>query len=125
MVKISLKDLNFQIDPMSEHKIQMQMQTNPRFAEILNINITDKIYGYISYKVRMRENINFAIKGETRSGKSTVAISWCSYISSLTGVPYTVHHVCGNESEYYAKVKFSKFNEVYHMESCTMQLIWE
>jgi len=265
-VRIDLNNVKFEVDPMTEHKIQMQMRNNPRFAEILNINITDKIYGYINYKIKMRENINFAIKGETRclagdtliptnegvkrikdirvgekvlsyatspsrryftwmpvtekfkyenretlvikftdgselkctpnhplykltskvkihskganalrcrgawveasklksgdkilshkcpffkiirsiekgrretvydmhipqthcfisngvlshnSGKSTVAMSFGVYISSLTHVPFTPYHICANESEYYQKVKGAKFNEVYQID---------
>jgi len=116
MVTIDLSNVNFQVDPMMEHKIQMQIQSNPRFAQIINLNITSKIYGYFNYKVRMRENLNIAIKGETRSGKTTVGLSWGVYISCITRMPYTVYHICANESEYYAKVKQAKFNELYHVD---------
>ena len=92
-------------------------------------------YDYMIYKVRMRENLNIAIKGETRSGKSTVGLSIGNFISSMTRVPYTDFHICANESEcwlceiqpqdspkYYSKVRNAKFNELYHnqaiQESC-------
>lgn len=94
----------------------MQIQSNPRFAELLNINITKQFYGYLAYKVRMRENINIACKGETRSGKTTVIVSLCKHVSDMTKVPYTTHHICANESEYYSKVKNAKFNETYHID---------
>lgn len=115
-MKIDASKINFLVDPMTEHKIQMQMQSNPRFAQIIHMNITDKIYGYIAYKVRMRENLNLAIKGETRSGKSTVGISFGGFVSGHTQVPYVMHNICANESEYYQKVKFAKFNELYHID---------
>lgn len=72
----------------------------------------------------MRENINIAVKGGTRSGKSTVGNSWGIYISGLTGVPFDPdRNVCANESEigssvlnrqeYAQKVKDAQFNELY------------
>jgi hypothetical protein len=108
---IDLRTISFEVDPMVAHKIQMQMQDcgfadstqnrpeNPRFAQTINTNITKLFYDYIIYKVRMRENLNIAIKGETRSGKSTAALSIGSFISSMTRIPYTPYHICANESE--------------------------
>jgi len=64
----------------------------------------------------MRENLNPAIKGETRSGKSTVALSLGNFVSSMTKVPYTEFNICANESEYYSKVKNAKFNELFHID---------
>jgi len=117
------------------------MQDNQRFAQTINTNITKMFYDYMIYKVRMRENLNIAIKGEcnsttaesravghqTRSGKSTVGLSIGNFISSMTRVPYTDFHICANESEccqceiqpqdspkYYSKVRNAKFNELYH-----------
>lgn len=105
----------------------MQMQDNQRFAQTINTNITKMFYDYMIYKVRMRENLNIAIKGEfngtisyctvkhqTRSGKSTVGLSIGNFIASMTKVPYTDFHICANESEYYSKVRNAKFNELYH-----------
>lgn len=104
-MQIDSSKVNFLVDPMTEHKMQMQMQSNPKFAQVINMNISDKIYAYIAYKVNMRENLNLAIKGETRSGKSTVGISLGGYISGLTQVPYNMHHICANESECFVPVK--------------------
>lgn len=65
--------------------------------------------------------------GETRSGKSTVGLSLCSYISRMTGVPFTIEkNMCANESEtltrfpseqeYYKRVQDAEFNEVYQID---------
>lgn len=103
---------------MMQHKINMQIQSNPKFAEIINVNITQQFYGFLKYKVQMRENINVACKGETSSGKSTVILSLCTTVSSWTGVPYTVDQICANESEYYSKVRNATFNQTYHNSCC-------
>jgi hypothetical protein len=113
---IDLRTVSFEVDPMVAHKIQMQMQDNQRFAQTINTNITKLFYDYLVYKVRMRENLNIALKGETRSGKSTAALSLGSFVSSMTRVPYTAYHICANESEYYSKVKNAKFSELYHID---------
>jgi len=97
-----------------EHKIKMQMMENPKFAQMLAINITGTVYNFFGYKVQMRENINIAIKGATRSGKSTTGNSWGIYISGLTGVPFDPEkNVCANESEYIQRVKDASFNECF------------
>jgi len=113
---IDMRNVNFEVDPMVAHKIQTQMNDNPRFAQTINTNITKLFYEYLMYKVKMRENLNIAIKGETRSGKSTVAISLGNFIASMTRVPYGPFNICANESEYYTKVRKAKFNELYHID---------
>lgn len=113
---IDLSNVSFSVDPMVEHKMQMQMQDNARFAQTIHTNITKMFYEYIIFKVKMRENLNLAIKGETRSGKSTVALSLGNFISGMTRVPYTAYNICANESEYYSKVKNAKFNEMFHID---------
>lgn len=113
---IDMRTVNFEVDPMVAHKIQTQMNDNPRFAQTINTNITKLFYEYLMYKVKMRENLNIAIKGETRSGKSTVAISLGNFIASMTRVPYGPFNICANESEYYTKVRKAKFNELYHID---------
>lgn len=104
-MKVNLDSLKFETEPLMEHKIMLERSKNPEYAEMLAMNITQHIYNYFQYKVRMAENINIAIKGNTRSGKSTIGISWAKFISSLSGVPFNVWHVCSNESEYIMKVK--------------------
>lgn len=89
---------------------------NARFAQTIHTNITKMFYEYIIFKVKMRENLNLAIKGETRSGKSTVALSLGNFVSGMTKVPYTAFNICANESEYYSKVKNAKFNELFHID---------
>jgi len=117
LVKINMQSVNFATDPLTEHKINQQMMKNQEFARIINTNITNKIYDYMKYKVQMKENINFALKGETRSGKSTVGLGMGIYISSLAGMPFMAdRNICKNESEYYEKVKHAKFNEVYQID---------
>jgi hypothetical protein len=59
---------------MSQHKIMMESIDNPKFAQIIQMNITTQIYDYIRYKIKMRENLNLAIKGECKSGMSYCAI---------------------------------------------------
>ena len=61
---ISMKNINFEVDPMVAHKMQLQMQDNPRFAQTIHTNITKMFYEYLIYKIKMRENLNIAIKGE-------------------------------------------------------------
>lgn len=95
----------------------LEKERRPEFARMLAMNITGQIFQYLKYKVQMRENINIAFKGETRSGKSTAAISVAVYISKFTGKPFDVEtNVCANESEYYKKVQHAEFNSVYQID---------
>ena len=80
-MKVDQKSINFETDPMAEHKIMLEKERRPEFARMLSLNITRQIFEYLKYKVQMRENVNIALKGETRSGKSTAGLSFLSYIS--------------------------------------------
>lgn len=126
MVKIDAKTIKFETDPMSEHKIMMEKERRPEFARMLSLNITNQIFEYLKYKVQMRENINIAIKGETRSGKSTVGLAFLTYISKLTKIPINVEkNICANESEtrnaffeqeYYKKVQNANFGDTFQID---------
>ena len=64
MVMVDLRKVKFEADPLTEFKIQQTMAKNPEYARILNTNITTQIYEYLKYKNKMKENVNFAFKGE-------------------------------------------------------------
>lgn len=75
----------------------------------------------------MRENINIAIKGETRSGKSTVGVAILAYVTMLTKTPLVIDKaLCANESEtltrlpseqeYYKKVQSAEFNDIFQID---------
>jgi len=106
----------------------LEKERRPEFARMLSMNISRQIFDYLRYKVKMRENVNVAFKGETRSGKSTAGLAISTFICSLTGVPLDVNkHICANESEtdfcesnhlqeYYQRVQNAEFNEVYQID---------
>jgi len=95
----------------------LEKERRPEFARMLSLNITRQIFEYLKYKVQMRENVNIALKGETRSGKSTAGLSFLSYISSLTKIPIDINkHICANESEYYQKVQDAQFGDCFQID---------
>lgn len=117
MSQVAASSVKFETDPMSEHKIMMEKERRPEFARMLSLNITKHIFDYVKYKVHMRENINIAIKGETRSGKSTVGLSFMAFISQLTGIPIDINkNICANESEYYKKVQTANFGDTFQID---------
>jgi hypothetical protein len=81
------------------------MSKNPLFAEAIMRARTDLLIRTIQEKVRYREHIGIEIKGATRSGKSTIGTALCFFISSLTGVPFTLKHICPNEILYLQRLK--------------------
>jgi len=81
------------------------MSKNPAFAEAIMRPRTDLFMRTIQEKVRFREHVGIEIKGATRSGKSTVGVAVCKFISALTGVPFTLKNLCPNEIIYLQRLK--------------------
>jgi uncharacterized membrane protein len=81
MVQIDANTIDFQVDPMTQHKIMMESMDNPKFAQIIQMNITQQIYEYIRYKIKMRENLNLAIKGECRKSMSSNAFDMSKLVA--------------------------------------------
>jgi hypothetical protein len=84
------------------------MSKNPLFTEAILRPRTDLFLRMIQEKVRYREHIGIEIKGGTRTGKSSVGIAVCKFISALTGVPFTLQHICPNEIIYLQRLKDPK-----------------
>jgi len=81
------------------------MSKNPMFAEAILRPRTELLIRSIQEKVRYREHVGIEIKGATRSGKSSVAIAFCKFISGLTGIPFTLKNICPNEIIYLQRLK--------------------
>jgi len=99
------------IDPIQQYLNALKMQKLPIFAEAMNRNMTGLFYNFLDYKVEKKENIGLEVKGATRSGKSTGAISVGKYVSMRTGVIFTPKHVCPNEQYYIDLVKVAIDNQ--------------
>jgi hypothetical protein len=98
-------EANWIVDPIQDTEFQEQMSKNPAFAEAIMRPRTELLLRMIQEKVRYREHIGIEIKGGTRTGKSTAGIVFARLISSLTGVPFTLKHICPNEIIYLQRLK--------------------
>lgn len=86
MTNIDMKNVNFEVDPLVAHKMQIQMQNNQHFAQMLHTNVTQRFYDYLAYKVKMRENLNLAIKGETRCLAGNTMIHTAKGLKSIKNI---------------------------------------
>jgi len=98
-------DVEWIVDPIQDTELQEQMSKNPLFAEAIMRPRTDLLIRSIQEKVRFREHVGIEIKGGTRTGKSTVGIALCRFVSQLTGVTFGIQHICPNEIIYLQKLK--------------------
>jgi len=91
--------------PIQDTEFQEQMTKNPLFAEAIMRPRTELLIRTIQEKVRYREHIGIEIKGGTRTGKSSIGIALAKFIAQLTGVTFTLKHICPNEIIYLQKLK--------------------
>jgi len=85
--------------------MQEQMSKNPLLAEALMTSRTELLIRTIQEKVRYREHLGIEIKGGVRTGKSSIGIALAKFMSSLTGIPFTLGNICPNEIIYLQKLK--------------------
>lgn len=103
--------IEWAIDPIQSYTLQLKKQKLPIFAEALSRNLTGLYFQFLEYKVKLKENISIEIKGVTRSGKTTGAISSGKYVAKFTGVPIKPKHVCSNEQYFINAVKIALDNQ--------------
>jgi len=111
MISVNPYKIEWKIDPIQQYTMQLKMQKIPVFAQAVNRNMSHLYYNFLNYKVDMKENIAIEIKGVTRSGKTTGAISSAKYVSKRTGVKFGVENVCANEQYYIKAVKDAVDNQ--------------
>lgn len=108
---LKITNLKFEVDPVQDDQIRDACARNSGFAELLFRDKTGLFFDFLEYKVKYRENITLEVKGQTRSGKSTLAIAVCMFIANLNGVPFEFKNICANEIEYLQKVKSDEFED--------------
>lgn len=66
MMKVSLKNIQWHVDPIQSFLMAIKAQKMPVYAEALNRNMTGLFFNYLDYKVDHREVITLEIKGQVR-----------------------------------------------------------
>ncbi len=81
------------------------MSQSSAFAEALMKNKTKIFFDFLQHKPAWREPVGLEVMGATRSGKSTLSIGVCKFLSKITLVPFTLNQLCPNEIIYLDKLR--------------------
>jgi len=68
-------------------------------------NKTQLFFDFLRHKPAWREPATIEIMGATRSGKSTLGIGVCKFLSGIVGVPFPLNHLAPNEILYLQMLK--------------------
>lgn len=102
---ISIKDIDWIIDPIQSDMMQEKMRNSPSFAESMMKDKTNLFFEYLHHKPAWREPVTLEISGQTRSGKSTLGTGICKYLHRITTIPFGLQNICPTETIYLDKIK--------------------
>jgi hypothetical protein len=111
----------FEEEPINAKLLKHEAQDSDALRKALNKDLTGDFVRSLHFKVTRHpaENINVEIKGETRSGKSTVGIFLGKLISYWHGLDFTVDNILANQGEVCEKLKHAKFGETFLVDETT------
>jgi len=103
--QFNLADANYQIDALQNRLLEFYLRADPKFRRAFSINYTSDFFQYIKDKARLNEPIHLSIIGNTRSGKSYIAITICSFQMACYKRLFSTDYICGNAFEFLEKLK--------------------
>jgi hypothetical protein len=109
-IKVNLKSISFEVDPIQNYTMQLKVQKLPVFAEAMNRNLTGIFFHFLDYKVEKKEPSILEWKGGVRTGKTTGAISTHKYIAQRSGVEFTIEMICPNEQYFVQRIPYAANN---------------
>jgi hypothetical protein len=118
---------NFSEEPLQKKLLEMESQGSESLRRALSTNLTRELIESLHYKATRRppENINIEIKGQTRSGKSTVGIALGVLISKWWGHEFTADNILPNQAELLYRLKDAKYGETFLVDEQTPETFGE
>jgi len=118
-----LKDIKFKVDVMEESLLKKISMGDDNIKFYLNYDFTQEFNQYIKDKLEAKEQIKINIKGETRSGKSLIALKIVSnivdYYNNETKIKkeFDINYIiCANQKELRQKINKAKFGDVFQID---------
>jgi hypothetical protein len=120
-------DWNFMEEPLNKKLLEQEMQTQDSLRKAISNNLTEEFFTSLYYKVARKppENITIEIKGETRSGKSSVGIFLSKLISHWWNKEFTVNNIMANQGELLYKLKDAEFGSTWLVDEQTPEDVGE
>ena len=117
----------FNEEPLQKKLLAMEAMSSPALQKALHSNLTEDLISSLYYKATQKppENINIEIKGQTRSGKSTVGITLGILISRWWGHEFTEDNIMPNQGELLYRLKDAKYGETFLVDEQTPETYGE
>lgn len=107
--------MNWTEYPLTTKVLNMEAQNSPALQRAMRLDLTEEFIKTLYAKATNSppENITIEIKGQTRSGKSTLGIFLCKLISYWWGLDFTVDNILPNQTELLYRLKDAKYGETF------------
>jgi hypothetical protein len=118
---------NFSEEPLHKKLLELEAVNSDSLRRAINNDLTIDFIKSLHYKATRTppENINIEIKGQTRSGKSTVGITLGILISRWWGHEFTIDNILPNQGELLYKLKDAKYGETFLVDEQTPETYGE
>ena len=110
--EFDLANADYQIDALQNRLLEFYIRADSKFRRAFSTNYTNDFFQYMKDKSRLNEPIHISIIGNTRSGKSYVAISLCAFHMACYGKIFTADYICGNAYEFLERLKVMPEDEL-------------
>jgi len=123
----SIPKWHFTEEPLQKKLLDQEAVQSPRLQIALHNNLTNDFVQSLHHKVTRAppENINIEVKGQTRSGKSTVGISLAMLISRWWGYKFTEKNILPNQSELLDRLMNAEYGETFVVDEQTPETYGE
>lgn len=106
------KKINLKVDVFEEIILQDISQHDPEIRIKLNRDLTKEFIKWLMDKPEAKEQVKLSIKGETRSGKSLIALKIANLLTNYYKKPFdTDKIVCANQKELRQKLNKAEFGD--------------
>ena len=102
---LNLAEANYQIDALQNRLLEFYIRADSKFRRAFSINYTTDFFQYIKDKSRLKEPIHISVIGNTRSGKSYIAITICAFHMACHSRLFSTDYICANAYEFLEKLK--------------------
>src|SRR3989338_460765 len=114
-LNIDVTEVLFELDALQGELINRYIRQDKNFLRAYFTNYTNLFMQFIKDKVRLNEPTTFSFMGQTRSGKSTSAITVAGLIMEARDKLMTVNKICPHQYSFMETIKSGKaeFGDVF------------
>lgn len=116
------KEVFFRQEPLRKRILQFEISRSPDIlGRAINTDVTEDFFNYLWHKTHQNppENVTLEIKGQPRSGKSTIGIFLYMWLCKVWEREPSVDNIMGNQAELLYRLKDAEYGETFIVDEQT------